>query len=263
MIVGEEKETGTPRADPRTARIAVGRRMAVLLVDRATTSGPLVADLSVLPLDVHTVNSTADALLSIGRAAPDVVVAGPSTGGLDLVTLVEVLRRHEPDVSVIVGLGPSDGELAAELAALEPTAVIRYPFRSEYLVSLIRSLLPPGGPAEFGAHPIDLGRLQINATTPEIRLDGEHLVLPLREFHLLRYLAQRVGHVVPHTEIGEAVWGDAEIGTTNTVAVHVMRLRRRLGGGQKGARWITAARGVGYQLVVPPPALGEDPEATR
>lgn len=204
-------------------------------------------------LEVHTADSAADALLLVGRIAPDVIVAGPTGGRLDLVALVDALHRHEPDLPVVVGLGPRDGELAAGLAALEPAAVIGYPFRADYVIRLIRTLVPTDGPAAVGTQPIDLGRLRIDGTLPEIWLDGEQVVLPLREFLLLRYLAEHAGRVVPRSEIGVAVWGSAETGTHNTVAVHVMRLRRKLGAGRKGARWIRAVRGVGYQLNVPPP----------
>lgn len=227
-----------------------GRRSAVLLVDQSKPRA-LIAAMSLEALDVHTADSAATALLLIGRVAPDVVVAGPTAGWLDLVALVEVLHRHEPDLPVVVGLGPRDGQLAAGLAELEPAAVIAYPFRAAYVARLVRTLLPPAQHAA-GAGAIDLGRLRIDdGSVPQIWLDGEPLVLPLREFQLLRYLAEHAGRVVPRYEIGEAVWGDAEAGTNNTVAVHIMRLRRKLGTGRTGAAWIKALRGVGYQLVVP------------
>lgn len=247
MVVGECAAAGS-----WAARSVLGRRLAVLLVDHSASRGPLVAAMSAEALEVHTADTAADALLLVGRAAPDVVVAGPTGGRLDLVALVGALHRHEPELPVIVGLGPRDGELAAGLAALEPAAVIGYPFRIDYVVRLVRTLVSPDRPAAVGMEPIDLGRLRIDGTMPEIWLDDEQVVLPLREFLLLRHLAEHVGRVVSRSEIGEAVWGSAETGTNNTVAVHVMRLRRRLGGARAGARWIRAVRGVGYQLDVPP-----------
>jgi DNA-binding response OmpR family regulator len=235
-------------------RSTVRRWLAVLLVDRPAVLEPLARALSTQPLDVRTTDSTADALLLVGRAVPDVVVVGPvKNRSSDLVTLVEALRRHEPELPVIVGLRPKDGRLAAVLAPLEPAAIIGYPFQTDYLVRLLRSLAPPGRSPAVGRQPIDLGRLQINGSAPEIHLDGEHLVLPLREFLLLRYLAERVGNVVSRAEIGQAVWGRPQAGANNTVAVHVTRLRRRLGAKREGARWITAVRGVGYRLTVPEP----------
>lgn len=225
-----------------------GRPVTVLLVDQAEALEQLAAELAGEPLDVHTAECAVDALLLVGRHAPDAVVAGPLEGRLNLVALVEALKRNEPELPVVVGLRPHDGELAAGLAALEPAAVIGYPFRAAYLARLLQSLAP----VRHRRNVVDLGRLQIDGNTPEIRLDGMHLVLPLREFLLLSCLADHAGRVVSRAEIGEAVWGRAELGTSNTVAVHVARLRRRLGGNHKGERWIKAVRGIGYQLTVPP-----------
>lgn len=254
MVVGEETGTPHPRWRPELVRprsVARDGRLVVLLVDEPTASAPLAEALSSWPFTMHAADSTADALLMIGRFAPDVIATGPGGGRLDVLVLVDALRRHEPALPVIVGLRPDDGQLAAGLAALEPAALIGYPFRTENLARLLLSLAPMAHLPAPGATPIDLGRLHIGATVPEIELDGVRMVLPSREFLLLRYLAERAGHVVPRHEIGEAVWGSPEAGSNNTVAVHVARLRRRLGGSREGERWITAVRGIGYQLTVP------------
>lgn len=249
---GADASTNGELGHTDAVRSIVRERLAVLLVDRPAALEPLARTLAAQPIDVRTTDSAADALLLVGRAVPDVVVAGPvKDRGSNLVTLVGSLRRHEPELPVIVGLRPKDGRLAAVLAPLEPAAVIGYPFQTDYLVRLLRSLAPPRRSLTVGKQPIDLGRLQIDGSAPEIHLDGEHLVLPLREFLLLHYLAERVGNVVPRAEIGQAVWGRPQAGANNTVAVHVTRLRRRLGERRDGARWITAVRGVGYRLTVP------------
>jgi DNA-binding response OmpR family regulator len=233
---------------------AVGRRIAVLLVDRTGTLPTLLDDPSARVLDVETTDNTADALLLVGRRGPDIVVVGSPGGQLDPVTLVEVLRRNEPELPVVVGVRPRDGELAARIAALEPAAVITYPFRSANLVRLLWSLAPIERNLGIGEYAIDLGRLQIAGSAPEIRVDGNRLILPQREYLLLRYLAENAGRVVRHAQIGEAVWGDPEAGATNTIAVHVTRLRRRLGGAGAERQWITTVRGVGYRLTIPPAA---------
>jgi DNA-binding response OmpR family regulator len=229
----------------------------VLLVDGADGLGALAGELSGQLLDVHTADNIADALLRVGRTEPDVVVVGPVSEQLDPVTLVDALRRNEPDLPVVVGLRPEDGELAGRIAALGPAAVVAYPFRHAYLVRLVHSLAAGDRDPVPTAPPIDLGRLQIDVDTPEIWLDGTPVPLPLREYLLLRYLAEHVNRVVPYAEIGRSVWGSPEAGTNNTVAVHVTRLRRRLGSDRRGARWITAVRGVGYRLTVPPLDLGQ------
>jgi DNA-binding response OmpR family regulator len=246
------EEQTSPQSEPGwISRVNAGRRPAVLLVDLADGLVSLAGELAGQLLDVHTADNVADALLRVGRTEPDVVVVGPLSAHLDPVTLVEALRRNEPDLPVVVGIRPQDSELAGRMAALGPAAVVAHPFRCANLVKLVHSLAAGHRDQLPATPPIDLGRLQIDADTPEIWLDGTAVTLPLREY-LLRYLAERVNRVVPYAEIGRSVWGNPEAGTNNTVAVHVTRLRRRLGGDRREARWITAVRGIGYRLTVPP-----------
>jgi DNA-binding response OmpR family regulator len=254
VAVGEEinlPRQGQP-ADSWVSGAADGRRIAVLLVDGNDTLPTLLDDPSARVLDVSATDDAAEALLLVGRNGPDVVVVGSPQGRLDPVTLVEVLRRNEPELPVVVGVRPADGELAGRIAALEPAAVITYPFRSSNLVRLLRSLAPIERDPGIDDYAIDLGRLQIARAAPEIRLDGTRLILPQREYMLLRYLAENAGRVVQYVQIGEAVWGNPQAGATNTIAVHVTRLRRRLGGTPADHQWITTVRGVGYRLTIPP-----------
>jgi DNA-binding response OmpR family regulator len=161
------------------------------------------------------------------------------------------LREHEPQLPVIVGAGATDGMFTARVAALEPAAVIHHPYRPEQLLRLVQSFTPAGRDLTLAPLPINLGRLRIEPSPPDVEIDGTRTTLPRREYLLLRYLAEREGTVVPRTEIAQAVWGAAGEHTNNTLAVHVMRLRRRLDPQGLGPQWITAIRGIGYRLAVP------------
>jgi len=253
-VGGEEFDGAGGQARRRAGtalRVAPTDRLTVLVVDREDVVERLAQDFIGQPLELHAACDPADALLLVGRIRPDIVVLGPVTGRLGPESLLEILREHEPELPVVVGIGPEDGALAAQVAPMEPAAVIGHPYRREHLLRLLLSLAPPDRDIEVGPVPIDLGRLRIDGSVPEMWLDGERSVLPLREFQLLRYLAERAGRVVSRAEIAAAIWGSTDAGTTNTLSVHVMRLRRRFGDGDDGTKWITAVRGVGYQFNAP------------
>jgi len=69
----------------------------------------------------------------------------------------------------------------------------------------------------------------------------------MRELRLLELLMTRADRVVTRDQIRHAVWG----GTmgSNTLTVHVQRLRHRLGDDQLEPKLILTVRGVGYRLV--------------
>jgi len=236
------------RRIPGDGRLSLPDRRKVLVVDREDQARDLIDVIHGPALEIQTTSDPAFALFLVGRTGPDIVLLAPIDGRLTSAVVLEVLREREPQLPVVVGVGPGDGQFAARAAALEPAAVIAYPFRPEPLVKLLRSLAPTHVSFEVRPLPIDLGRLRIEGAAPDIWLDGVRSTLPLREFQLLRYLAERVGTVVSRAEIGDAVWGSAATGATNTVSVHVMRLRRRLGDRDEGPQWITAVRGLGYRF---------------
>ena len=95
--------------------------------------------------------------------------------------------------------------------------------------------------AELGAHAI--------ASLP-IRVDGETVALPLKEFDLLEYLLRNAGRVVSKTSILSHVWGYNFDPSTNVVDVLVSRLRDRVDK-PFPVKLLHTVRGVGYVLRPP------------
>jgi predicted ATPase/DNA-binding winged helix-turn-helix (wHTH) protein len=85
-------------------------------------------------------------------------------------------------------------------------------------------------------------RLLKNADEP-IPLGG-------RALDLLIALAERAGEVVPHKELISSVWMDVTVEQVNLRA-HIATLRKALGDGRDGARYITNISGIGYCFVAP------------
>ncbi len=82
-------------------------------------------------------------------------------------------------------------------------------------------------------------------------MHGQPLHLPLREFELLQYLMSHAEKVVTRAELHEALWGAGATPETNTLAVHIRRLRDRLGDDPKDPQLIQTVRGLGYRLAAP------------
>ena len=91
----------------------------------------------------------------------------------------------------------------------------------------------------FGSLEIDLNRF-------EVRKNGEHLELTLREFELLRYLAEREERVFSREQLLEEVWGYEYYGDIRTVDVTVRRLREKLEDDPADPKFIMTRRGIGY-----------------
>ena len=93
------------------------------------------------------------------------------------------------------------------------------------------------------------GGLTIDAPARAVTLDSRPIDLTAQELAVLLALARRPNAIVSRTSIEESLYSwDSAVGS-NTVEVHIHRLRRKL-----GARTIETHRGIGYRLVEPPPA---------
>ena len=77
----------------------------------------------------------------------------------------------------------------------------------------------------------------------KVTLDGQEIKLPNREFELLVYLAKHPNRVFSKDHLFEKIWGYDYVGDSATVAVHVNRLRDKLGSDLIETVW-----GAGYRL---------------
>lgn len=90
------------------------------------------------------------------------------------------------------------------------------------------------------------GDLVIDREAYEVSLAGEVINLTLREYELLRFLAQHAGQVFSRETLLEKVWGYEYFGDVRTVDVTVRRAREKLEPDQNNYRFLLTKRGVGY-----------------
>jgi DNA-binding response OmpR family regulator len=213
-------------------------------VERATQ---VAGDLAGHQVQVVVCNDGAEALLAAGSEHPDAVLAAASLPTIGGATLARTLSRHT-EIPVVLGIGDGDGQAAAEALAAGATACVVHPYRLRELLPILRAIQPDGlTPAEPA---LLCGGLRLDPASLEVHLHGRRVPMPMRELRLLQLLMTNADRVVTRERIRDAVWRDAP--GSNTITVHVQRLRQRLRD-DRDPRIILTVRGVGYRLV--PPAL--------
>jgi DNA-binding winged helix-turn-helix (wHTH) protein len=111
------------------------------------------------------------------------------------------------------------------------------------------------GPIRELADPVAVGPITLDPRSREVRVDGDAVVLPAKEYGLLRVLISDPTRVFTKAELLRAVWGleDGCGVRTRTLDSHASRLRRRLSGASH-RRFVANVWGVGYRLVDELPA---------
>ena len=93
---------------------------------------------------------------------------------------------------------------------------------------------------------IKSNNLIIDLNKYEVRKDDKIIELTLREFELLKYLAQNAEQVFTRETLLEEVWGYEYYGDVRTVDVTVRRLREKIEDDPSNAKYVLTKRGVGY-----------------
>ena len=95
---------------------------------------------------------------------------------------------------------------------------------------------------------IRLENLYIEKNTHSVKVFGNPVRLTHLEFEILYLLASHPGKVFSTDEIFETVWKEKSFDMSNTVMVHIRRLREKLEGRQRKAQIIKTVWGVGYKI---------------
>jgi DNA-binding response OmpR family regulator len=238
-------DTELGRADavlgPGEHRAVRTRRTLVL----AETDQAIAADLmdAAAAIGVATTwcRDGAEALLAVGAELPSVLVIAADTVTVDAAGIAAAVRGRS-DLPILVGAAPGQEDLAREALASGASAVIVRPYDIGAIAPFANSANDLTPTNVFIAGPIF-----VNRRGYEARVRGRDIQLTQRELDLLVFLIEQRGRVVSRDEISTAVWGHPA--HTNTVAVHVKRLRNKLGADPEHGEFIRTIRGAGYRLV--------------
>ena len=185
------------------------------------------------------------ALCAIEARAPSVIVLDlmlPRLSGLELLRLV----RLESTVPVII-LSAKVSE-RERIAGLELGAddYVTKPYSPGEVVARVRAVLrrTSGG----SAAPLEFDELAIDPVRREVTRAGEVVHTTRKEFDLLFMLASNPGRVFTRAELVESVWGYVWTGDTETVTVHVRRLRAKIEADPSRPRRLVTVHGVGYRF---------------
>jgi len=203
---------------------------------------------------VEVARDGAEALDRFDDVDPDLVLLDvmlPTVSGIDVCREL----RQRTDVPIIMVTAKSaeiDTVVGLEVGADD---YVTKPYRLRELVARIRAVLrrrrggapPPLPPDQDEVIRID--DVELDHASHEVRVRGEVVNLPLKEFELLSLLMENAGRVLERSTLIDRVWGSDYVGDTKTLDVHVKRLRSKLEVDPSNPTKIVTIRGLGYKYV--------------
>jgi len=211
----------------------------------AAASAPSVPIAEVLRGEGHRVDIEVQFASGVTQAAHgvhDLVILDLARPDLDGVDLCQKMRAANGNVPILIlATRAGEADIVVTLDAGADDYVIK-PFRVAELLARVRALLRRDAELHApGDRPI-----VIDAAARRAFLNGRELELTAREFDLLAMLLREEQNVVPRKALIAELWGDGR--KTNSLDMHVVTLRRKLGDDAINPHHITTIRGVGFRL---------------
>jgi two-component system phosphate regulon response regulator PhoB len=183
----------------------------------------------------------------VRKEHPDLILLDLMLPGIDGLELTRLLKRDPATAHLPIVMLTARGEEVDRIVGLELGAddYISKPFSPRELILRVKAVLRRLQHEEAASERLEVGRIELDISGHQLRVQGREMPLTATEFRLLRLLMERGGRVQTRGQLLSDVWGYAEDIDSRTVDTHIRRLRRKLG---PEAERIETVIGVGYRL---------------
>jgi len=167
----------------------------------------------------------------------------PTLDGLDVLRQL----RQRSDVPVIMLTARTSER--DRIAGLESGAddYLPKPFDPGELLARVRAVLRRAGHLPVRRTPVQIGDIQLNPGTREVRQNGRLIALTSIEFDILDVLMRSAGRIVSRDEMATILYQREITPYERSVDVHVSHLRKKLE--RADHPLIRTVRGVGYMFL--------------
>lgn len=183
----------------------------------------------------------AAAQLALIEHTYDIVLLDLQLPGGSGLKLLQAMRSRYDDTPVLIVTARD--QLSDRVNGLDSGAddYLVKPFRFEELHARLRALRRRhrGQVTEV----LRVGGITLDPARRLVTRNGEAITLRPYEYSTLQALMERAGRVVPREQLEALVYADGEYIESNTIAVYVHQLRRKL-----GDELISTVHGVGYRI---------------
>jgi len=184
------------------------------------------------------------ALAAVAAELPDMIVLDlglPDMDGLDVLSRIREQGARTP-VLVLT----ARGEIDDRIAGLDRGAddYLSKPFDIQELAARLRAFERRMSTAASSV--IKLGDVELDVAAHSVRVAGEIVAMPRREYMLLKTLMESAGKVLTREALEARLYSWGEEVASNALEVHIHHLRKKL-----PDRLIKTVRGIGYTVQGP------------
>jgi DNA-binding response OmpR family regulator len=216
--------------------------MSILLVeDDAALAAGLRQALRAEGFAVNHVATGGDALHVIATEVPEIVILDLGLPDMDGLSVLKRLRVANADLPVL--LLTARNTSGDKVAGLDSGAddYLAKPFDMPELLARLRAI--SRRISATGTNLIEVGDVSLDTASMKVRVNGQAVDLPRREYMLLKVLLEGAGKIQTRDSLEQKLYSWGEEVASNALEVHIHHLRKKL-----GADLIKTVRGVGYTV---------------
>ena len=197
---------------------------------------------------VCTASNGIEALEVAEKEHPHLIILDVMMPEMDGVEACEKLREKKEFQDVIIMFLTARGEDYSYVAAYDAGAddYVTKPVKPKVLLSKIKGLLRRLKNKDASNLLIAFDEIVIDKEEYKVKVKGNELNLPRKEFELFCLLASKPDKVFKRERIMEEVWGNEVVVGDRTIDVHIRKLREKI-----GEQYFKTVKGVGYKFIQP------------
>ncbi len=221
-------------------------RRALVVEDEADLALGLRLNLEAEGFEVVVAGDGDEALRRTRESRFDVVLLDlrlPHRDGTEVLRAMRAAGDRTPVICVTARAEERDRVLGLDLGADD---YVTKPFSVAELLARVRAVLRREGATAEGV--LDLGSVLVHLDDRFAESGGRRIDLTGTEVAILRYLGERLGHVVPREDLLRDLGGVTDAASTRTLDNHVARVRRKLERRPESPELLETVHGAGYRL---------------
>ena len=184
----------------------------------------------------------------VENESPDIVILDLGLPDINGFEVLRQIRLFSQVPTIILTVRSDEADVVKGLEWGADDYIVK-PFRQLELLARVKALIRRQSGSEEES--LSFGPLRLDPTTGHLRCNGKDIDLTVTETHIMSHLMRNGGRAVTHASLAEAVWGDDYPGATDSLKVHIRRLREKIEEDPSHPRLILTRTGVGYFLARP------------